>query len=246
MNKYTLTKTIPLTLAASILLSGCGEQAECEIPTRHIHKYTKQVTDDITIEKYVDSEDLSLFGYKWNDEYIEINKVDEELFKVLKKKGLFDGETNWRYLYNEMATHHDYLMFYYEYTTTETYTTTDSDGNTSVHTRTVTHTGWTDNPNDINNTGKTRLYHHKYYGYRIIYENGKFKAEKSPIVDDIREVIEEYPYFSEDCVTEVFETFKFKRRELRELSPEDFTVFTGPDLDNPNLDTGQARERKIK
>lgn len=134
-----------------------------------------------------------------------------------------------------MATHHDYLLFYYEYTTVESYTTTDSDGNVEIKTRTVHHDGWHSNPYDSDNTGKTRLYHHRYYGYRIVYKDGKFKVEQSPLVDDIREIINEYPYFSENCVTTVYEQFRFSEWELPYLSPEDFDIFVGPDLENKTL-----------
>lgn len=244
MNKYTLTRIMPFTLATAILFSGCGQKSECDIPTSHVHRYTKQFTEDIKIETYRDSEYLNYSGYNWHEDYIEINKVDEELFKLLGSKKLFEGTANWKYLYNEMATHHDYLMFYYEYYTTEYYTTTDSDGNTTTHTRIVRHDGWHNNPNDYDNTGKTRLYHHRYYGYRIVYENGKFQVEKSPAVDDIRQIISDYTYFTEDCITKVYETFNFKRSELPSLSPEDFDTFIGPDLENKSLESDNVRIRK--
>lgn len=189
----------------------------------------------------MDDEHLNSSGYQWNEEYIEINKVDESVYKLFKSNKLFEGTNNWDYLYNLMASQKDYLKFYYEYTTTETYTTTDSDGNQTTHTRTEHHDGWHTNPYDSDNTGKTRLYHHKFYGYRVIYESDKFKLERSPYVDDIREIINEYPYFSENCVIEVYETFYFNKYELRYLSPEDFDVFDGPDLENPNLDIGESR-----
>lgn len=243
MNKSALKKVMPFALTATILLSGCGKKSGCEIPTSHVHKYTKVVTDDITIEAYFDDEHLNLSGYTWNADYIEINKVDEALYKALYSKGLFDGKTNWDYLYNQMAIHHDYLEFYYEYTAVESYTEVDSEGNTTVKTRTVEHDGWHTDPNDLNNTGKTRLNHHRYYGYRVIYKDGKFKLEQSPAVDDIREIIDDYPYFSEYCVTEVYKTFNFNRSELKYLSPDDFDTFTAPDLENPNLDTGISRIR---
>lgn len=242
MDKLFPQKVLPYVVALSILLSGCGEKSECDIPTRHVHKYIKEITDDISIERFLDDEHLNVFGYKWNNEYIEINKDDEKVYDLLRSYGLFEGKNSWEYLYNEMATHHDYLEFYYEYTTTETYTETDSEGNVTTHTRTVHHDGWHRNPYDSDNTGRTRLYHHRYYGYKIVYENGKFRAIKSPAVDDVRDVINEYPYFSEDCVTLKYEEFRFRKSELQYLSPEDFDVFEGPDLSNKNLES----EQKVK
>ena len=243
MNKEISKIVVPYALILSMILSGCGKKSNCEIPSRHVHRYTKQVTDDIEIEKYLDNEHLTVGGYHWTDDYIEINSYDESLYKFMNKKNLFEGKNNWEYLYYQMANHHDYLMFYYEYWTTETYTTTDSKGNIQIHTRQVYHDGWHTNPYDLDNTGKTRLYHHRYFGYRIIYEDGKFKVEKSDAVDDIRDIIDEYPYFTEKCVTEVYQQFKFKRSELPYLKPTDFSVFTGPDLSNTSLENGKVRTR---
>jgi len=243
MDKNLSKKMIPYALIISMFLSGCSEKSECEIPSRHIHKYIKQIDDDISIERYIDDEHLNLYGYQWNNEYIEINKTDEEIYKVLRRNDLFDGVTNWEYLYHKMATYHDYLEFYYHYTTTETYTTTDSNGKTQVKTRTVTHNGWTTNPNRAHNTGRTRLYHHRYYGCRIIYKDGKFRVEKSQAVDDIREIINDYPYFSEDCISMVYEEYRFDRYELDRLSPNDFDVFTGPDLENKNIITTKVKTK---
>lgn len=226
-----------LALVATMLLSGCGEKSSCEVPTRHVHRYTKEISSDITLEAYFDQEYLTFSGYNWNDDYIEINKMDEEFYKLITGNKLFEGPTNWDYLFNVMANQHDYLKFYYEYYTTETKITTDSEGNETVEEVQVHHDGWTENPYNSDNTGKTRLYHHKFYGYKVVYKNGRFSLEKSPLVDDIREIIDEYPYFSESCVSEVFETFKFSRYELGDLRPEDFNVYSHPDLSNPNLNT---------
>lgn len=243
MNKITKS-LIPFVLIFCQLLTGCVKKSECELPTRHVHRYTKPVTEDITLETYLDDERLTVNGYEWQSDYIEINKVDEELYKLLKKYSLINGPENWDYFYNLMASQEDYLEFYYEYTTVETYTTTDSEGNVTVKTRLVHHDGWHRNPYDSDNTGRTRLYHHRFYGYMVVYEDGKFRVEQSPAVDDIRQVIGEYPYFKENCITKVYEEFRFSRSELPYLSPEDFDVFTGPDLTNPNLETGIARTRE--
>lgn len=242
MNNKFYKEIIPLALIIT-LLTSCGKKSECELPTRHVHKYTKQITDTITIETYKDSEYLNSYGYIWNKDYIEINKVDEAVYKLLGNKGLFEGEKNWPYLFNVMSHQEDYLRFFYEYDTVEIYYVRDSEGRNIPHTKVVHHEGWTSNPLDSNNTGKTRLYHHRFFGYRIINENGKFRLEKSPIVDDVRQIINEYPYFTEDFVTEVYETFKFSRYELKDLSVDDFDVFKGPDLNNPNLETGFSKSR---
>ena len=245
MKNLVLRKLTPLALATALVLSGCSKKSECEIPSRHIHRYTKQITGNIEIERYIDSESLTVSGYNWNQDYIEMTKEDEALYKLLNSKGLMEADENWDYLYYKMANNHDYLKFYYEYDTVETYTETDSEGNVEVHTRTVHHDGWHTNPNDSDNTGKTRLYHHRYYAYRVVYKNGKFVLEKSPEVDDIREVLADYPYVSESCVTEVYEQFKFNRRELKYLNPEDFDTFNHPDLSNTSMNINPVKQKEL-
>ena len=232
MNKNSFKKLSALAILTSLILSGCSEKSNCEIPSRHIHKYTKNV-NDTTITTYLDSEDMSAFGYNWNSDYIEITKDDEAFYNTLRY--LFDGVENWDYLYNTMSINHDYLTFYYHYTTLETYTETDSKGNSHVRTRTVIHNGWTDDSNYSHNTGDVRLNHHKYYGYRIIFADGKYKLERSPLVDDIREIIFDYPYVKEECYDTVYESFRFKQNELKYLNPDDFDVFDHPDLTNKSI-----------
>lgn len=183
-------------------------------------------------------------GYEWTEEYLEINKVDEEIYKLLNGSYLFDGVTNWDYLFNQMGSYQDYLRYYYYYTTVETRVKTDSKGNTTTELETVVHEGWHSNKYDSNNTGKVRFYHHQFYGFRIIFKDGRFMLDRSPLVDDIREIIEDYPYFKEQPVSEVYETFHKSRYELFDLTPEDFNTFGHPDLSNPNLDKGVSRVLK--
>ena len=243
MKKFKLQKLVPYMLISSMLLTGCGEKSTCNLPTRHVHRYTKEITSDITISKYQDDEHVNSHGYTWQEEYLEITKIDEDLYKLLDRYNAFNGLDNWDYLYYEMSHNHDYLKFYYEYDTVETYTTTDEEGHTETHTRTVHHDGWHTNPNDSDNTGKTRLYHHKYYGYRVIYNNGKFEIERSPYVDDIREILNDYPYVCENGTYEVYEQFKFSRSELPYLSPDDFTCFNHPDLTNTTPSLGPVLKK---
>lgn len=238
MKKFKLQKIVPFVLISSMLLTGCSKKSECNLPTRHVHVYNKNLTETVSIYTYYDDERLQRAGYTWQPEYLEINKTDEEIYRLLNSRNLFNGYNNWNYLYYEMSQKHDYLKFYYEYDTIETHTTINSDGEVETYTETVHHDGWHTNPYDSDNTGKTRLYHHVYYGYRVLYRNGKYVLDRSPYVDDVREILEEYPYVCEDGYDETYETFRFKRQELPYLRPEDFNCFNQPDLDNPNPTLG--------
>lgn len=245
--KHKVVKIAPCALALSVFLSSCvSVKSECQEINRHVHKYVKTVDGQIKIEKYLDDEHLNVWGYNWTDNIIELTSVDERYFKTLESKDLFLGTVNWDFLYYQMLTHPDYLEFYYEYDTVETYTTTDGEGHTQTHTRIVHHSGWTQDPNYWHNTGKVRLNHYRYYAYRVVNKDGVFSLEKSKEVDDIREVLEDYPYVSEGTLTEVCEYFHFWPSQLPSLSPSDFDTFDHPDLTNKDINLGEARTRTSK
>ena len=246
---YKLTKkelgkrltAIGLVLTLGVPLVGCAEKAECEIPESHVHLYVKELEDGTNIETYRQSEHVEWKGYQRYDDYITITKEDEKIYKALK--GRFEGQSNWDYLYNQMASKPDFLEFYYRYTTTQVYTTRVN-GKTQVRTRTVTHSGWTDNPNRAHNNGDVRICHYKYYAYKLVYNNGKYKLEKSPLVDDIREIIFEYPYFDEECWEIDYEEFEFDKDKLDTLTPDnEHNKFNHPDLENKDLYPIYSRDR---
>ena len=232
MKKYKLQRVVPFVLISGLTLSGCAPQSECALPARHVHLYTKPVNSSVIIEKYVDSEDLHRGDFTWHDDCIEITKTDEELFRLLGNNNLFSAANNWDYLRYEMSQLHDFMEYYYSYTTLQTYTTTDSKGHTTVHTRTVHHSGWHDDAYSSHNTGEVRVGHHRYYGYRVNYTNDGFKLEKSPLVDDVREVMDDYPYVCENGNEVVYKTFTFKEEQLPYLRLEEIDPFINPDLSN--------------
>ena len=247
MSKITIMKIAPFILATGITIVGCGEKSDCEIPSRHVHKYVKVIDEDITISKYLNDERLNKSDYQWTDDHIVITKEDEKFYKLVEKEKLFEGASNWEYLYNKMVSNHNYLEFYYQYTTTETYVTVGYKGRATVRVRPVVRRGWHTDPNSSRNTGEVRLCHHRYIGYKIINENGKLKLEKSPEVDDIREIINEYPYFKEGCTTIVTsDTYEFNKSELSKLLPEDFNIYEGPDLDNKELTVEKSKTKTVK
>lgn len=223
-----------LVLALGVPLVGCAEKVECEIPEAHIHKYVGELSNGIRIQTYHLGEYASWNGYQRQDEYIKITKDDERAYDRLN--GRFVGVDNWDYLYFQMAHHHDYLMFYWYREEKETKIIENEDGSTETTEVIEEYDGWTDNPYHPDNTGDVKLYHHMYYGYKLVYKDGKYKLEESPLVNDIREIIFEYPYFSEDCVTTVYKEFRFNEYILGSLSPDDdFNPYRQPDLSNKEL-----------
>ena len=226
-----------LALAAiPFILSGCSEQSQCNVKETHVHLYTNQAKG-ATIKRYLYSEDLKTYsGYNWNKDYIEVTDEDLEFYKA--KGNLFYGPDNWEYLYNVMKSQKDYLEFYYHYTEDTVMTSVDAEGNMSSYVVTDTHSGWSNNPKHRGVTGKVRVVHSRFHGYRFVTRDGKhFEKQQGKSVDDIRDTIDKYPYFDNDCVTLVNREYKVDKSILTTLKVEDLDEFTGPDLENKNLYT---------
>ena len=239
MNSKVFTKILPYMIISSLILNGCGvEKANCDLPNRHVHLYTKDI-DSVTLSRYLESEALVDDGWYRNDDYINITSNDAKMYKLLDKgdsifhNNLFNGLNNFDYLYNEMAKDEDYLEFYYARDVVVTWTTTDSDGKKISHTRVDHEEGWHSNQFSPDNTGRVRLCHHRYFAFRPYIKNGKLELEESKPVDDIREVLEYYIYVSEDFSTIVTKEHYLLPVQLLSLSPEDFVDdFDHPDLEN--------------
>ncbi len=244
MEKPRVRKVFKKVLAILIcpfILTGCFD-SDCKIDEYHVHKYIGSIRrgykgDDKnhTIINYFDSEGLTKYkeewleeermsdryypfelSYRWQEDSIEITKDDLEFYKV--KGDLFDGKENWDFLYSVMARMKDYLEFYYYRTDGES-----------------TWEGWITDPRYSDNTGDVRVRHMRYFGYKIEYKDGKYVKKRSPLVDDIRDIIDEYPYFDIECYKAVYKEYKFKEKDLPKIKLEDINEFRSPDLSNKEL-----------
>lgn len=225
-----VTKLILPLLATTVILTGCAARSDCEIKKTHAHKYYCN-TNIGTIYTYMNSEYLKDGEFYWTKDYIDLTLHDDvDFFEI--KKDLFDGRKNWGYLYNGMKDSPDYLSFYYSYDEDEDYW--DGDGN--HQTRKKNYSGWTTNPRARGVTGEVALNHYRFFSYKIVKNDGKYERIQSPLVDDIREVLDEYPYAPKRFAKSVYVTYRFKVRDLPNLKVSDFDYFTGPDLENTSPD----------
>ena len=234
-------KQVLALIAIPFMLTGCFD-SNCKKSEPHVHKYIGTISrgykgedKDHTIINYFDSENGSKYreewlaeerssvyyypfdvSYRWQEDCFEITKDDEEFYRV--KGDLFDGRENWDFLYSVMARMKDYLEFYYYHTDGES-----------------TWEGWTTDAKDSRNTGEVRVRHMRYLGYKIEYQNGEYVKVRSPLVDDFRDIIDEYPYFDIDCYKAVYKNYKFKKNELTKIKLEDINEFRSPDLSNKEL-----------
>ncbi len=266
MNK--VKKKINRYIAAALIalnMTGCVPKSNCPYANtlKHIHRYQRVTPDGCTLTAYFLGEDMTCNDFNWQEDFITTtNGIDQIVYKIITNNGLFKGKDNWNYLYKLMCNHPDYLMFYYYYETTQYInhykTVKDADGNEHeeldyVEIKKIPHDGWTTNPYNSDNTGKVKIVHTRYYGYRIYEDkNKKFILQRSPYVDDIRSIMEDYPYYSANYSSDGIQEFekqiprKFSKRELPNLKPSDFNYFTSPDLSNKKSTLSSAiKQRKL-
>ncbi len=230
----TVGKKLLALLLIPFILSGCAKsnKKDCDIPTDHVHKYTLN-TDKGSLTTYINSDELKYGIDNWtiNDDYITITSEDKEFYDA--KDALFNGKDNWEYLYNFMASKHDYLEYYYEYETSEMYYDLIQE---IYRSKKVTKKGWSVSPHCVGATGYVRLCHYRFYGYKIVYQDGEYKEVISPMVDDIREIIDEYPYFRVYPATIRHSHREYDKEDLDNVKISDFDgIFIGPDLENHEL-----------
>lgn len=148
--------------------------------------------------------------YNTRDKYSNINREDKYVYDIIGN--LFEGRENMEYLMSKMLSNKPYLEFYYVNPIGSKVTS-----------------GWTTDVTNPNVTGLIRLAEPKYFGYRIVYKDDKFVKEKSPLVDDFREIMGDYPLFSDDFYTYVYSEYRYPKEALASLTVDD--------VKNPNKTT---------
>lgn len=237
MKNYVNSNFLKRALAGSIAFgltissAGCDKKADCYKPERHIHKYVENVAPGITIEAWFESENINLGNFKRTEESMNITYKGGLFFNELIDYSFiyyFLAETNWKYLYYLMSSKHDYLEFFWE-NDYVTYTEDDDGNKIPEHHHDE---GWSKNPKHSYNNGLVRVVHHRFYAHEIIFRNGEYIKIRSPYVDDIREVLDNYHYVDKDCYTKVLSNnYKRKVNELPKLTVNDFPRFNGPKLE---------------
>lgn len=200
LQKILSLKGVTLTLvmtSALVGLTGCGQKADCNISESHAHLYTNEQG----YIRYIDKEYLKYENYDRCDESISI-EGQEKLYKFLDKKDLMKIEDNLELLVSEQEKNCDYVEYRYKYTYMQPIPHTMSTGKSTITYFTyVPHTrySWTANPNKTNLTGETRVCHYVYNAYKIeVDEDGKYVLIPSEDVEDLRVVMDEYPYIKQN------------------------------------------------
>ena len=229
MNKTkikNISKRIIAFITIPFILSGCTKVVDCDIEERHVHRYYgSNKRGAVTI--YLDSEDETAKSYyqdgNWGyftfyrqNDYVEITNEDALFYEA--KGTMFYGPNNWKFLYNIMAGKRDYLEYQYLYD--------DGEGTSKA---------WSTDKNKSRLTGKVRVCHYKFCGHKLTYKDGEYINERSPFVDDIRDIIDEYPYFELDPYKVVKKEYQVDTNKVKNLKLEDIDEFRQPDLENKKL-----------
>lgn len=166
-------------------LSGCS-RAECDILNYHAHMYVNEEG----YVRYIRSEREELEGYRRSYNSREIAGEDIKLYNFSYNNGLLRIDENIELILAQQEKNTSFTA--YEYSKSEL----TSFGKMISST---TNYYWTNDPNHDSLTGKEEQVHYIYQAYRIEQdENGSYFLVPAPIVEDITEVMEEYPYIKED------------------------------------------------
>lgn len=158
------------------------KNSDCNVPGFHLHKYTN---GDLT--RFMVSERLRKNGYDWTSKTYPLEEKDRKLAKFIQRKKLLLIDYNKAYLKRLMKSNQDFVEYEYEY---------DEWWMCGTIGMWKTKYDWTSDPNHSDLTGEVRQGHYRYQGYKIINNKiGGYKLVKSPLVDNIMLVKDEYPYF---------------------------------------------------
>lgn len=201
-----------ILLSMVMLFSGCAKTVDCDINVPHAHVYVNEEG----FKKNIVSEKESKWGYIRTDDYFEVSQQEEELVKFIYKNDLMDITQNQEAIEKTIKNNKDYTEYRYRYTYLQPIPHTYKVGKSTMIRYTyipVTRYSWTSDPNHSRLTGETREVHYMYYGYKIeTNEKGKLKVIKSKLVDDLKDLPEDYLYIKKDFTTKVYA--KDKKKEI--------------------------------
>ncbi len=237
INRSMIPYIASYVIGTGLLVGGIisvPKEEQCDATnTYHVHLFTKDI-ENTRIKKWLQREKNS--SYTKQDDFLPATTLDLTAFDKLDDYHLFDGKDNLDFVNYQINHNRDYLKFYYYYE--EIRYEKDSQGNSIM--KTDTYEGWTRNPRHRGVNGKTRVYHTRYYAYNLVYKEGNLELEKSEDVDDVREILNEYPYIGENTNHDIYETFYFSRFELPYLDLEEFDPFYTPTVENNPLEKEEA------
>lgn len=243
-NKIKVRNVVLGTLVVSciFLFSGCAKEVECNIDGIHAHKYVSEKYFD----KYIVSEKEYVGSWDRLDDYILIDKEQEELLKFINKKDLYVIEDNIEEIKGIESSKNDYIEYRYRYTYMQPIPHVRRIGKTTTVSYTYvprTRHSWTDNPNHSRLTGQQRIVHHMYQGYKIVLnEKGKYKVVKSEFVESVEDLPSEYKYVKSDFCKKVYLDNKDLEVDYED-GPEEETEQVIENEQTSDLEKGRSKSK---
>lgn len=198
MERKMQLRLLYLSLALMTTLSGCGKKADCNIDRDHAHLYVSEEG----FKRYLNKENLTYNGYVRQDDYIRLYEEMLDLKEFEEKKNVMLIKDNLALIEEIQNSNEDYIEYRYRYNFNQPIAHTTTVGKTTTTYFTympMTLHSWTTNPDRTGLTGETRVCHHMYQAYKIEYdEKGKPVLIKSPVVEDLTTIMDEYPYIKEN------------------------------------------------
>lgn len=214
-------------------LTGCGNIVDCDIKETHAHLYTNE---DGYIRFLVDEHEF-VDNFSRSDQYISLDEDEKKLNDYLKANDLLKISDNLEVLIEEKLLNEDYQEYRYTYTYMAAIPQVHSNGKTTTISYIyIPSTGksWTDNAFHSNLTGEERTAHYVYQAYKVVLdEKGKYTLEASEYVDDLRDIMQEYPYIK------LVHTKKINLDSQEELDYED-----GPEEEHDLIEESKVTNTK--
>lgn len=193
-----------ILVTSVFLFSGCAKNVECHIEEPHAHKYVSEYQ----LDKYVISEKEHIGSWGRLDDYILIDKKDEKLMDFINDNDLYIIQNNIDEMRQMASEKHDQTEYRYSYKQTILIPQIRKVGKVTTVTQmpyVVTNYSWTTDANHPNLTGEQREVHHMYRGYKIQKnEKGKYEIIASDLVENIEDLLPEYPYVSSEFIVAAY------------------------------------------
>lgn len=182
-----------------VLASNYVNTVKCDIDVPHAHAYESVSGTICYLPKEKKEVKIHLYPFTRNDDYIELNEGDEKLLKVLASKELVSCKDNYELIKEKFE---EYPKYLYEYR----YDSYDQQYNGMWFYHALrTHKKWTDDINKIYAnkdsyknlviTGRVKIIGYGFKTYNIVKNKfGFYDLDHGPIIYDISELSEEYPY----------------------------------------------------
>lgn len=226
-------------LVASLSLSGCSMNTECDITEEHAHIYTNSKSFD----RYIVSEKEQYKNLEKTDSFMITHKNIKKLLEFEQENKLFKIYLNEEKINEILKEHNPYTEYRYKYTYLISIPHVRKIGSTTIINYTyIPKTGysWTRETEGYNYTGETRDVKYVYHAYKVEEdENGNFSLIKSEDVENFKDLPGDFTYIKEDFYKAV------NKETKKELDYEDGQIEKRQDEENIIIEENKEKSKTL-